>query len=137
VSIAEPVDVGLACETAVMVTVALPFAGISEPETKFGAVKTPDDDIAPVVALPPVTPFTCQFTAVFDVPVTVAVNVTFPNVITDELEPATLTVTLLPPPPVVVFDPLQPIIPAAIEMKKRDMSGRRIIPPASRRQPER
>lgn len=38
VSIAEPVDVGLACETAVIVTVALLFAGISVPEIKFGAV---------------------------------------------------------------------------------------------------
>ena len=36
----------------------------------FGAVYMPDKLIVPAVALPPVTPFTCQVTAVFVVPVT-------------------------------------------------------------------
>lgn len=93
--------------------------------------------MAPVMALPPVTPFTCQVTAVFDVPVTVAVNVTFLNVMTDELVPATLTVTLFPPPPVGDFAPLHPVIPATIEAQNRNASVRRIYPPVMERQPKR
>jgi hypothetical protein len=37
-------------------------------------VYIPDALIVPVEALPPVTPFTCQVTEVFDDPVTVALN---------------------------------------------------------------
>lgn len=40
-----------------------------------GAVKTPIVLIVPVVDTPPVTPFTCQVTAAFEVPVTAAANV--------------------------------------------------------------
>jgi hypothetical protein len=40
-----------------------------------GAVYAPDELIVPVAEEPPVTPFTCQLTALFDDPVTVAVNV--------------------------------------------------------------
>src|ERR1700752_4781315 len=36
--------------------------------------------MVPVVAFPPVTPFTCQVTAAFDAPITVGVNVVCPNV---------------------------------------------------------
>ncbi len=49
-------------------------------ETEFGlgsvagAVYTPEALIVPVEAAPPVTPFTCQVTDVFEVPVTVALN---------------------------------------------------------------
>jgi hypothetical protein len=39
-----------------------------------GAVYTPVALIVPVAARPPVTPFTCQVTLVFEAPVTVAVN---------------------------------------------------------------
>jgi hypothetical protein len=39
-----------------------------------GAVYTPDALIVPVEAAPPVTPFTCQVTDMFEVPVTVALN---------------------------------------------------------------
>ena len=39
-----------------------------------GAVKSPAAEMVPSVELPPVTPFTLQFTAVFEVLVTVAVN---------------------------------------------------------------
>jgi hypothetical protein len=40
----------------------------------FGAVYMPDELIVPAAALPPVTPFTCQVTEVFVVPVTWALN---------------------------------------------------------------
>jgi len=56
-----------AWETAVTVTVA----GFG---TVLGAVYKPPVVIVPTVAFPPATPFTCQFTAIFVVPVTVAVN---------------------------------------------------------------
>ncbi len=39
-----------------------------------GAVYMPEELIKPVAELPPVTPFTCQLTVVFDDPVTVALN---------------------------------------------------------------
>jgi hypothetical protein len=51
------------------VTVTVPPAG-----TVAGAVYKPPVVIVPVVEFPPVAPFTCQVTAVFDVFVTVAVN---------------------------------------------------------------
>jgi hypothetical protein len=48
----------------------------------------------PVVELPPVTPFTCQVTAVFTLPVTVALNDAVAPARTSALEGETLTVTL-------------------------------------------
>jgi hypothetical protein len=42
--------------------------------TVAGAVKTPIVEIVPVLAFPPVTPFTCQVTAVLPVFCTVAVK---------------------------------------------------------------
>jgi hypothetical protein len=51
--------------------------------------------IVPVAAAPPVTPFTCQFTDVFDDPVTVAVNVWLPP--TRTLALLGNTDTLMPP----------------------------------------
>ncbi len=68
VTVAEADLVVSACETAVTVTVA----GLG---TAAGALKTPEVEIVPVVAFPPVTPFTCQFTAVLVVFCTVAVKV--------------------------------------------------------------
>jgi hypothetical protein len=67
VTIAEPESDIFAEETAVTVTVA--GLGIV-----LGAVYNPFALIVPVVALPPGVPFTCQVTAVFVVPVTVARN---------------------------------------------------------------
>jgi hypothetical protein len=57
-----------AAETAVTVTAA-------GEGTVIGAVYMPDVEIMPIVALPPATPLTLQFTEVFDAPVTAAVNV--------------------------------------------------------------
>jgi hypothetical protein len=57
-----------AADTAVTVTVA-------GEGTVIGAVYTPDVEIIPTVALPPAVPLTLQFTAVFEEPVTVAVNI--------------------------------------------------------------
>jgi hypothetical protein len=57
-----------AADTAVTVTIA-------GEGTVMGAVYTPDVEIIPTVVLPPATPLTLQFTAVFDEPVTEAANV--------------------------------------------------------------
>jgi hypothetical protein len=59
--------VGSAWAKAVTVTVA----GVG---TAAGAVYTPVVEMAPLIASPPITPLTCQVSAVFAVPVTVAVN---------------------------------------------------------------
>ena len=58
-----------------------------------GAVYVPEALIVPVAALPPVTPFTCQVKAVFDVPVTVALKDCIAPARTFALEGETLTVT--------------------------------------------
>jgi len=67
VTVVLPDFVPSATETAVTVTVA--GEGTAE-----GAVKSPLALIVPCVESPPVTPFTCQVTAVLEVFVTVAVN---------------------------------------------------------------
>jgi hypothetical protein len=67
VTLADADFVMSACDTAVTVTVA----GLGTAE---GAVYSPEEVIVPTVEFPPVTPFTCQVTAVLEVPVTVAVN---------------------------------------------------------------
>jgi hypothetical protein len=51
--------------------VTVSVAGLGSEE---GAVYSPAVEIVPTVAFPPVVPFTCQVTAVLEVPVTVAVN---------------------------------------------------------------
>src|SRR5213080_2634849 len=71
VTCAEADFVGSACDTAVTVTVA----GFV---TTAGAVYSPELEIVPTVALPPVTPLTCQVTAVLLVFCTVAVNCCVP-----------------------------------------------------------
>ena len=73
VTVAEADLVVSTWESAVTVTVA----GFG---TLAGAIYRPDVETVPVVAFPPVTPFACQVTAVFDVPVTVAVNCCVPFV---------------------------------------------------------
>jgi hypothetical protein len=67
VTLAEPESDAFAVRTAVTVTVA----GLG---MVLGAVYNPLEVIVPAAALPPAVPFTCQVTAVFVVPVTVAVN---------------------------------------------------------------
>jgi hypothetical protein len=68
VTCAEPDLFMSAAATAVTVTVAGDGRVV-------GAVYTPEVEIMPTVELPPVTPLTCQVTAVLVVFVTVAVNV--------------------------------------------------------------
>ena len=60
VTVAEADRVESATDTAVTVTVA-------GDGTVAGAVYSPAVEIAPTVALPPVTVFTCQVTCVFSV----------------------------------------------------------------------
>lgn len=61
--------------------------------TVAGAVYTPDALIVPVAELPPVTPFTCHVTSVFDVPDTVAPKDCVAPARTLALRGDTLTVT--------------------------------------------
>src|SRR5437660_679950 len=72
---AEDDLLGSACDMAVTVTVA----GLG---TVTGPVYKPELEIVPVVVFPPVTPFTCQVTAVLLVFCTVAVNCCVPPVVT-------------------------------------------------------
>ena len=72
VTVAEPDFVLSATEIAVIVTVSC--AG-----TVAGAVYSPPDVIVPTVALPPVTPLTCQVTEVSVALATVAVNCCVPE----------------------------------------------------------
>ena len=65
VTLAEALSLGLAWLTAVTVATALDGR-------IAGAVKRPAEEIVPVDALPPVTPFTCHVTFVFALPITVA-----------------------------------------------------------------
>src|SRR5438045_123632 len=86
VTCAEPDFVGSAWDTAVTVIVA----GFG---TTAGAVYRAELDIVPTVALPPVTPLTCQVTAVLPVFCTVAVNCCVPPAptVADTGEIVTLT----------------------------------------------
>jgi hypothetical protein len=84
-----PVAVASAELTARTVTVL-------ELGTIAGAVYTPDELIVPVAALPSATPFTCQVTAVFDDPATVALNDFVAPARTFALAGETVTVTLDP-----------------------------------------
>ena len=67
VTCAAAVLIDCACEMAVTVTVA-------GDGTAAGAVNIPASSMRPCVASPPVTLFTCQVTAVFEVFATEAVN---------------------------------------------------------------
>jgi hypothetical protein len=67
VTIEEPDLVESACETLVTVT-GFGLGGVA------GALYKPFAEIVPTVEFPPAMLFTAQLTAVFDVPVTVAVN---------------------------------------------------------------
>lgn len=75
-TVADPESLVLAVETAVtvtgvVVTPPVPFEAVGTPP---GATKRPEEEINPVPWLPPVTPFTCQATAVLGTPFTAAVN---------------------------------------------------------------
>ena len=97
VTCADVVTEVSACDVAVTVTVA----GFG---TLLGAVYNPAVEMNPTVAVPPVTPFTVQVTAVFVVLVTVIVNCCVNPVVTDadvgEMARVTVVVDvelLLPP----------------------------------------
>jgi hypothetical protein len=79
--------VGCACETAAIVT----DAGEG---TDAGAVYRPVVSILPCVVSPPVTPLTCQITAVLEVLATEAVNFFVPETGTEVL--AGVTDILMP-----------------------------------------
>src|SRR2546425_13091759 len=76
VTVADPDEEGFACETAVTVTSAatLPPPLVDVVGTEFGAWYTPKVEIVPVVAFPPVIPFTSQATAPLGCPLMLAVN---------------------------------------------------------------
>jgi len=76
VTVAEPEELGLAVETAVTVTgeVVTPPLPVDVVGTPPGATNKPAVEINPVPCVPPVTPLTCQVTAVLATPFTVAVN---------------------------------------------------------------
>lgn len=92
-------------------TVTVLFAGTTE-----GAVYMPDALIVPVAELPPVTPFTCHVTAMFEVPDTVALKVCAAPARTLALVGDTFTVT--PDPDGGVFEPEEllvvPMQPASV-----------------------
>jgi len=117
-----PVAAELAELTALIVTVL-------ELGTAAGAVYIPEELIVPVAELPPCTPFTCQVTAVFDDPVTVALKDCVAPARTLALAGEILTVTIEPEEDVLEFEPDElftvPVQPASaatssmIETKSR------------------
>ncbi len=87
----------------------------------------------PVVVLPPVTPLTCQVTAVLLEPVTVDVNVCVPNVLKFGLAGCTLTVTL-PPVTVPLGSPLQAARTATVAIPNTKVYKRRMGTPGNQLQ---
>jgi len=83
---ATAIFVGCACETAAMVTV-------DGDGTAGGALYKPVASIVPSVASPPVTPLTCQMTAVLEVLATEAVNFCVPETGTEVLVGVTVILT--------------------------------------------
>jgi hypothetical protein len=86
VTCADPVRLASASDIAVTVAVKVD-------ETVDGAVYIPAAEIVPTVELPPVTPLTCQVTAMLDVLVTAALNAWVPPAFNDTLDGVTVTVT--------------------------------------------
>ena len=78
--------------------------------TTAGAVYMPDALIVPVAELPPVTPFTCQDKAVFDVPVTVTLKVCVAPARTLALVGDSFTVTPDPDGGVLEFEPEELVV---------------------------
>jgi hypothetical protein len=101
---AMPVSTGTGfCNVTALLPVAVASAELTartvtllELGTVIGAVYMPDELIVPVAALPPATLFTCQVTAVFDDPATVALNDFVARARTLALAGETVTVTLEP-----------------------------------------
>src|SRR5215470_8652682 len=107
VTVAEPELLGLAVETAVTVTgvvVTLPLP-VDVVGTPPGATNKPDVEINPVTCAPPVTPLTCQVTAVLATPFTVAVNCCVAKIGTLPGFGITATVTDVCCPTVTLADP--------------------------------
>lgn len=107
-TVAEALLLASAWEIAVTVTV--PPVG-----TVAGAVYKPDVLTVPTVELPPVTPFTCQVTAVFVALLTVAVNCCVFPVCTLAVGGAMLTLTAA----VTVIPALDVLVVSAIEVAFR------------------
>src|SRR5215472_13552322 len=76
VTVAEPESLGFAVETAVTVTgvVVTPPLPVDVVGSLPGATNKPGLELNPVACVPPVTPLTCQVTAVLATPFTAAVN---------------------------------------------------------------
>jgi len=101
---AMPVSTGTGfCNVTALLPVAEASAELTartvtvlEVGTVAGAVYMPDALIVPVAVLPPVTPFTCHVTAVFDEPATAALKDFVAPARTFALAGETVTVTLDP-----------------------------------------
>jgi hypothetical protein len=99
-----------------MLEAALTAVTVTEPEagTVPGAVYTPVELIVPVETLPPSTPFTCQVTPVFDVPITLALKAWGVPARTLGLAGDTVTVTADPggveDPPEFEFEDVGPFV---------------------------
>jgi hypothetical protein len=102
VTVADPDFVTSACDTAVTIT------GLFGLGTTAGAAYNPFASTIPALALPPVTPFTCQVTAVFAVPLTAAENCCCCVGNALKVRGLTLTVTAGGPPPPPPEFPLPP-----------------------------
>src|SRR5580704_1208794 len=108
-TVAVPIADGFTCDIAIIIT----FVTFTPPEpseavgTPPGATYNPALEINPLAWLPPVTPFTCQVTAVFDEPITVAVKLCVVKLEIFAVVGDTVTLTTCVPPPV-SFTPLQP-----------------------------
>ena len=86
VTVAVALDAETAAETAVTVMVLLVGK-------MLGAVYTPEVEMVPVAAVPPVTPLTCQRTPVLTLPWTVAVKALVLPSVTEAVFGLMLTVT--------------------------------------------
>jgi hypothetical protein len=111
-----------ACETAVTTTVE----GFGNTD---GAVYRPPEVIVPTVEFPPATPATSQFTAVFVVPVTVALKGTVCPTTTDVALGDTITlIGVVFPPPLAEFRPLHPALHKMARVR-RSFPSRHIVVP--------
>jgi hypothetical protein len=99
--------VAVASAALTAATVTVPDVG-----TVLGAVYAPDALIVPIAASPPGTPFTCQATAVFDGPVTVALKACVAPARTFALAGETATVTPDPEGGVLEFEVEEPFVAA-------------------------
>src|ERR1700730_1594976 len=132
VTTAEPEAEVLAGDTAGTTTVStttpplpLDFVG-----TAPGATKNPVLETNPVARLPPGTPFTCQVTAVFAEPLTLAVNCCVPKTFTVAVFRFSETTTPPPPPPLeVLMGPLQAARIGMTTMQSREKRKRRMNSP--------